>query len=38
MNSLEKKIPIEMLNLIFMYLDLEVQWELRKQPKWPKKW
>jgi hypothetical protein len=31
-------LPKEMLNIIFQYLDLDIQWELRKQPKWPKKW
>ncbi len=31
-------IPLEIVYFIFKYLDLDVQWSLRKQPQWNKKW
>jgi hypothetical protein len=31
-------IPTELINLIISFLDLDIQWQLTKQPQWTKKW
>ena len=31
-------LPLEITSIIFSYLDLNVQWSLRKQPQWNKVW
>jgi hypothetical protein len=36
MNGLN--LPIDIVNIIFKYLELDLQWKLHKQPKWTKNW
>jgi hypothetical protein len=31
-------IPVEIVKLIFKYLELDVQWNLREQSQWKKNW
>jgi hypothetical protein len=38
MTNLSSLFPTELVKSIFVYLELDVQWSLHRQPKWVKKW